>query len=348
MTHARLAIAVREAGPAFLLAPSHYVAAQGAWTKPAYGSGAARLPYAIGFHVLVAPLPVDYDGLLEAIKLLGAALSVVPLLLVWAMARRFGLSPLAALLMFLIPTYTSRLSFALMPALLGHALDMTLLLWLALHLDRLQERRVWWTGVGLVSLAQVAYVSSVTHTVLFLPLFALAIAWEERRPRTAALLLGLGLAGSGLSVILYYRDFLVSAVAALGSGGPSQYPVVGWLALTYARSRDFFGWSYPPLALVGLAVLLRRRSGRALWLAWAATYLALLLLRAKVPDIFRYGHETLFVTPLVCLAAGACLDVLWTAGGWRRAVGAALVLGLAADGLVRQAQAIADQLANAL
>jgi hypothetical protein len=70
--------------------------------------------------------------------------------------------------------------------------------------------------------------------------------------------------------------------------------------------------------------------------------------RAKVPDVFRYGHETLLVTPLVCLASGEALSVLASRGGWRRLVAAGLLVFLAGQGFLWQWRALDLQLGNAL
>src|SRR5262249_50218247 len=82
--------------------------------------------------------------------------------------------------------------------------------------------------------------------------------------------------------------------------------------------------------------------------AWLLTYFLLLFLRAKLPDVFRYGHETLFLTPLVCLASGECLAWLWHRGGWRRALALGCLLLLIGQGAVWQWRAVADQRGNAL
>lgn len=355
MTHARLVGVVRDAGLDFFRAPAGYLDAQGAWTKPAYG-GSAGLPYAVGFHALFVLLPVGYDALVTVMKLTAAAISVLPLLLAWGIARRLGLPAFrAALLMALVPTYTSRLSFALMPALLGHALDMLFVWWLAAHWEGDLGRRAWLAGVALVALAELSYVSSVTNVSLLTAALAVAATVETRSWRIGGRILAIGLCGAVVAVVLYYRDFLGSVtalapriVAAGGAPTASRYPVESWLALTYARTRDFFGWTLTPLAVAGLVLALRRARSRVVLAAWLATYLLLLLLRAKIPDVFRYGHETLLATPLVCLAAGESLAALDAPGGLRRAAGWALLAAVAAEGLVLQWRAVADQLANAL
>ncbi len=350
MTHARLVGVLKSAGLDFFLTPAHYLDAQGAWTKPAYGASAI-LPYAVGFHALLAPWALDYDTLLTVMKLTGALLSTLPLVFVWGIARRLGLAPLGALLMLVVPTYTSRLTFALLPALTGHAMDMALVFWLAANLERIGSLRVWLAGAGLVAASQLSYVSSVTNVSLLIGALALLAPWDaaDDRVRRGLRILGMGLAGSLLAVLLYYRDFLGSASGLLGHGaqGASRYPVESFFALSYERTRDFFGAVYPGLALAGLA-LTWRRSGRGLLLAWLASYFLLLLLRAKLPDVFRYGHETLWVTPLVCLASGEALSRLAAGGPLRRGLAAALLAFLAFQGLQGQRDALTEQLGNAL
>src|SRR5204863_355244 len=160
--------------------------------------------------------------------LFAAGVSVAPIFLTWALARRLGLAPGGAALLVVIPTYTSRLSFAFLPALFGHAFDLALIVWLASHLDRLVIRRVWLAGAG-----------------------------------------------------------------------------------------------------------------------WMAAYGLLRLGRARVPAVFLHGHETLLVTPLVCLAAGVALAALARLSRVGRFAAAAAALLLAIQGLAGQWQAVAAQLANA-
>jgi hypothetical protein len=347
MTHERLSAAIHEDGLAFARHPAQVIGGQGAWSKPTF-AGTVVMPYAAAFHLPFAVLALSPDARIQAFKLFAACVTVIPLLALVALARRFGGSLAGPALVVVIPIYASRLSLALFPALLGHALDMLLLAWLAWHLERLREVRVWMVGALLVAAAQVAYVSSITHTALLVVALALLLAVVERGAagRADALrVLAMGLAGATLAVALYYRDFLDSAVAlAAGGGGSSQYPVSGFWEVARNRTWTFFGFAYLPLALVGAPAL--RRQGRAtlLLVAWLATYVALLLLRAKAPDLFRYAHEPLFLTPLVCLGAGEGLRRLWARGGLPRAVAAAAAAWLVVAGLRDQWAALAAQL----
>jgi hypothetical protein len=225
-------------------------------------------------------------------------------------------------------------------------------------------------GALFLSACQLAYVSSVTQTTLLVGLLALALpslrGTEGWRPASG--LLAMAVLGSALSVAVYYRDFVPMALdlagrALAGGGAPSRYPVQGFWEVAYQRTHSFFDGIYPVLAVAGLVGLWRRvplsndgrRAARVpldphppLLLAWPAAYVLLLFGRAKVPDVFLHGHETLLLTPLVCLAAGAVLGWLWQRGGWGRPVAGALLLGLAVQGFYLQWAAVAAQLGNAL
>lgn len=361
-THARLVEKVQEGGLSFFVSPSKAIWEHGVWRTEAYGRTYA-FPYTPAFHLPFTVLPIGYDTLLLAMKLGAAAASIVPIFLVWALARRLGVSVLGSALLVLIPVYTSRLSFAFLPALFGHAFDVALILWLAGHLDSIRAPRTWLAGAGWVAACQLAYISGVMNTAA-LVLALVLIALVRRRPRDAGALVAMGLVGAAIAVALYYRDFLgmvfdlVPRVAAGAARAPSRYPVQSFFAVAYERTRDFFGIPYALLGAAGFILLLRDREvgaahvtslGSRRWLLWAwlAAFGLLLLGRAKVPDVFLHGHETLLVTPLVCLAAGEALSALARrskAGWW---IAAAVVALLAVQGAHGQWAAVADQLQNA-
>ena len=352
-THARLVEKVQEKGLRFFVHPREAIAEHGVWRTEAYGRTYA-FPYTPAFHLPFVALGLSYDARLVAMKLTGAALSTIPLVLVWALARRWGVAAGGAALMVVIPTYTSRLSFAFLPSLFGHAVDMGFVYWLSRRLDRIGEGRTWLFCAAWVGACQLAYVSGVINISLFVAVLAAATVTMGRR-RDALLVLGMGLAGSAAAVLLYYRDFLpmamdvASRIAGGAQGAPSRYPVESFWAVAYARTRDFFDGVYPLLAAAGIAWLVKGEDSARTRLvaAWTVTYFALLLGRAKAPDVFLHGHETLLVTPLVCLAAGVALSAIAATGRWGRVAAAAIFVLLAAQGLAWQWRALAGQLGNA-
>jgi len=350
-THARLVETMKDAGLDFFVSPSTYIAAHGVWRTDAYGRTYA-FPYTPGFHLPFAVLPLEYDSLLVAMKLYAAALSTIPIVFVWALARRWRSSLLAALLMVAVPTYTSRLSFAFLPALFGHAVDLAFLYWLSGRLDSLSSPRVFLRGALFVAGCQLAYVSGTLNLSVFLLLLAVAEGLRHRAVRPALTVVSIAAAGSLVSVASYYRDFIPMVTdvltRAVRGGSASRYAVESWLAVAYERTRSFFDGLYPLLALGGLYSLHRRKEADVLPAVWFATYLLLLLGRAKMPDIFRHGHETMFVTPLVALASGEALLRLSGLARAGRAAAYAVVLLLFVQGFFFQWRFIAEQLGNAL
>jgi len=355
-THARLVEKVREKGLQFFVSPSAAIAEHGVWRTEAYGRTYA-FPYSPAFHLPFAALDLPYDTRLLAMKLTGAAVSVVPLVLVWALARRFGVSTAGAFLMVLIPTYTSRLSFAFLPSLFGHAVDIGLLYWLSGRLDRVAEGRTWLAGAAWVAACQLAYVSGVINISLLVAVLAAVTALAGQR-RAALAILAMGAAGAAVAVALYYRDFLpmvadvTSRIMGGTAGAPSRYPIQSFWAVAYGRTRDFFDGVYPVLTALGVALLCRGSGERwpvraRIVAAWLLTYAVLLFGRAKAPDVFLHGHETLLLTPLVCLASGEALAALARRGGARRIAAGILLVALAVQGLVWQWRAVAAQLQNA-
>lgn len=173
----------------------------------------------------------------------------------------------------------------------------------------------------------------------------------------ARLALAEGLAAI-LAFALYYHHFvgdvagLFGRLLGLGTGAAgsavSVYPIESFWGLLFERTQSFFGWPYVGLFVLGLWWV-----GSAAWRhwilpAWGLTYLALILLRAKIPDVFRYGHETLFLTPMVGLLAGSALILAHRRGGGARLAVWAVGIPLAAVSLWQQLRAVAEQLGNAL
>ncbi len=353
-SHVQLAQVVRDAGLDFLRAPSTYILKHGVWSREIAGRRYA-FPYTPAFHVPLALTPLGYDDLITAAKLADVTWSVVPVVALASLAATLGASPLGMVLLLFVPIYGHHLSVVYLAAVFGHAVDVSVLAWLAGRLERIEAWGVWLAATGLVALTELAYVGATTIIPVFIAALALADLVVARRPRRAAAILGFGIAGSALAFAVYYRDFLglvvdvarlkASGGAVIASGDASP---AGFVETVIVSGQRFFPGPWTILGLLGIGLLLKRGRGRAFLAAWIGSYVLLLLGRAKLPLFFQHPHEALFVAPLVCLGAGQVVAELLARGGWLRALGAALLALLAGVGLQAQWQAFVRQLGNAL
>lgn len=353
-SHAQLAEVVRNAGWDFLRDPARYILKHGVWSRR-IGERTYAFPYTPAFHLPFALVPLEYDQRITAMKLGAAALTTVPIVAVAALARGMAGSALGVLLMLFVPVYAHHLSVTYLAALCGHAVDMSFLAWLSNRLDGILSARVWLAAAALTAACELAYVSAVTVLPLFLTLLAAALLVETRQWRRAAAVLGFGLAGSLLALAIYYRHFLglVFDVASLKTSGAAvvaegDASPRGFFETLYGTVGRFFDGVYPLLACAGLALLARRGRRRALLAAWVATFLLLVLGRARFPLVFQHPHDVLFIAPLLCLAAGEAVSKLLSYGGWMRALAVVLLVALALQGLAMQWAAFSIQLGNAL
>ena len=365
--HAGLVEVVRKAGFDLLRDPSKHLwspredpsrspssgtsrAASGLWAVRTVG-GAQGMPYSLAFHALVAPLGLRYDALLTLLKLVGALLSVVPIPIVWALARYLGVSPLGAVLLALVPTPMSELTIGALPALLGHAFDMGLLLWLAVHLERMHSPKVWVTGALLVSACQLAYVFSLPTTVLVLSGLAVLGPFTSGTldRRWSAAVAGMGLVGTFIAFAIYYRGFWdgMAAISTSLIHPDPLAPAVPRFRFSYGFVHSFWGWSYAAAGLAGLGLLVRRAPSRALFGAWAGAYLVLITLRLVASDALRFGHENLFAAPLLVLGAGELTLALANRGRAGRLLAGGVLLVLAVSGVWAQGSALTEQLGRA-
>jgi hypothetical protein len=362
LTHGRVVEAIRAEGPAFFLDPAASLDAQKAWTKPVLGS-TTSLPYAVGFHTPVAlvasALTLSRDGIETCEKLFGVLVSCMPILLGGILAARLGLPPIAALALVVIPTYASRLSFALLPALFGHVLDLLVLICLIAAAQPKDERSRSQDLVVLVAAliaGHLAYTSSVVNEGVLVCAIACACLLSGRSGvMPAARIIGMEAIASVLALALYYRSFVgnlfdlpARILGGAGSAGASVYPVESFWALLFERTNTFFGLSFTVLAVAGFVAAGVAVTASRVVQGWFVAYLALIFLRAKIPDVFRYGHETLFVTPLVALLAGTAIVLLWRRGGPARAGAIMVAAGVVIVSAGEQWSAFASQLANAL
>ena len=344
-THVKLALVVRNAGLDVLRDPAAYIVKHGAWSRVVDGQTYA-FPYSVAFHSLFALTRLPYDALVTAVKLGATLATVVPIVALWTLGRRFGASMLGPALLLFAPAYVHHLGLAYLAALFGHAVDMIFLAWLARHWEALSRPRVFAAAAGLVAACQLSYVAAVIVIPILLALLAGLVLLDRSRPDArglAMLLLAAGATGSVLALLAYYRGFAplfvhaftraASEAPLLASGDAARQP---FLTILWIFTRRYFDYAWAPAGLIGLFLLLRQGADRAFLLAWGLTYVVLLFGRAHLPFVFQHPHEGLFVTPLVCLAAGESVAMLGRAGAARKVLAVLLFAALALQGLYAQ------------
>jgi hypothetical protein len=345
--HAKLAELVRAAGWDFIRAPARYIVKHQAWARVMDGQVYA-FPYTPAFHAFFAVTNLSYDALVTALKLGATLATVVPIVTLWALARRWEASTLGCILMLFVPIYVHHLGLAYLAALFGHAVDMIFVAWLARHIQDVTKARFFVIAALFVAACQLAYVTAVIVLPIFLTvLAAFVLAFEGGAPgrRRALTILAFGAAGTLLAILVFYRDFsplIRHALSRVARGAPvaasDDAPKEPYLTVLWIFTRTYFDYLWTPAALAGLVLLVRRGRGRSLILAWGVTYLVLLFGRAHLPFVFQHPHDALFVTPLVCLAAGEVIAALARRGGAARWVAAGVFAVLAVQGLLVQWQ----------
>ncbi|HEY6548225.1 MAG TPA: hypothetical protein VI589_09975, partial [Vicinamibacteria bacterium] len=300
----------------------------------------AGFPYSIVFHVPLALWNPAYDTALCALRVGGAFLSALPVLLGALLLRRLGLSAYGVFLLAVAPTYPHWLFHATLPALFGHVFDLLLLAWLVSHVEELDRTRTFLIGALLVGAAQLAYAYGLPVTALLVAFLALFLALRDGRGRALAVrVLLMGALGAALALAIYYRHFVAGAWAAFaGLSAPPLFPggatgttaatLGGRVLLPLADAARFFDTVWPLLALAGLVALWREPPNVVLR-AYGATVVSLVAARALFPGIFRWNHELLLLTPLLSLLAGEALGRL-SARGRAGKVAAGLLLGVVA------------------
>jgi hypothetical protein len=172
-------------------------------------------PYPPAFYILCWPLVRLGVRPEVAVSVLAAAVNSLEALLVFGIARRLertpGLALAAAAAVPVLPLFLARLSLAYFPALVGHAVDALVILYLVGHLEQLHRRRVVVTLGALLAAALLTYTQSLLNFAVLLPSFLiLQIAFDrtsDGRRRQLGLIAG-GLLGATLSLAIFYGRYV--------------------------------------------------------------------------------------------------------------------------------------------
>lgn len=173
-------------------------------------------PYPPAFYILCWPL-VRFLGLRPevAVSVTAAALNSLEVLVVYGIARGLKLARTASLAASFVcpvlPLFLARLTLAYFPALVGHAMDALVVLFLVTHMHMLARPRVILCLGGLLAVATLFYTQGLLNFAVLLPLFFILQWMFDRTPdgraRRRGLLLA-GLLGASLSLVLFYGRYL--------------------------------------------------------------------------------------------------------------------------------------------
>jgi len=314
-------------------------------------------PYPPLFYALCWPV-VSLAGYRPevAVAVVAAAINSLEALVVYGIARALKGTPALALAsaaaLPLLPIFIARLTLAYFPALVGHAVDAVVILYLVSKLGSLDRRGVVLRLAGLMGLAFLTYTQSLLNFAVLIGLFlALEIIFDRNREamrRLAGLALAsaLGLALASVFYARYIPIFLdmrhgipmaeeqvlldkiaqqqksPAAQEAVPADADPDDPYAG-PGVDLIRGLRKAGWRlwvfyglFAPVVVAGVLLLYARSEGA--WArfiaAWALTYLVLNLASGGLPgpNLVRYNKDMEVVAPLCCLALASVGLWLWS------------------------------------
>jgi len=315
-------------------------------------------PYPPAFYILCWPL-VTFARMRQevAVSVLAASVNSLEAFLVFGIARRLRAQAwtavAAAAALALLPLFLARLSLAYFPAMVGHAVDAIVILYLLARLQELNRPRVVLTLGALIALALLTYTQSLLNLAVLLPLFLVVLIARDRSAETRRRALGLviaGALGAVLSLVVFYGRYVPTFIdmqrgvpmaeerillekpstpvpadelAPQEPDDPFAGPTVNpWRGVRKAAWRLYvFYGGFALAVLAGLVLVWRAQASwpqAAFVLAWAATYLVLNLLSAGLPgpNLVRYNKDLEIVAPLFCLALAGVGQWLWARSRW--------------------------------
>jgi hypothetical protein len=315
-------------------------------------------PYPPAFYMLCWPLVTLARMRPEvAVSVLAAAVNSLEAFLVFGIARRLraqgSTATAAAAALAVLPLFLARLSLAYFPAMVGHAVDAIVILYLLARWRELDRPRVVLTLAALIALALLTYTQSLLNFAVLMPLFLVVLLARDHSAETRRRAMGLvvaGALGAVLSLVVFYGRY-VPTFFDMQRGVPMpeerillekprtpvpeeelapQEPDDPYAGPTFDPGRGLrkAAWRlyvfYGPFALAviaGLVLTWRAQASSphaAFILAWPLSYLVLNLLSGGLPgpNLVRYNKDLEIVAPLFCLALASVGERLWARSRW--------------------------------
>jgi hypothetical protein len=233
-----------------------------------------------------------------------------------------------------------RLARSHAPAVFGGALLTLAMLFLCAQIERLDGPRRRYAAAGLLAVAALGYSSAIVLLGIF-GLILLALLALDARALTPAMKRGAAIAlvlGGLIAGALFYFHYVPGLLA--GARGveaePDLFPGKTFFIFHNESRQSLRIWilGYGIGLAAGLlalpwALARGRRSARPVLLAWASTWITIMILKEPIfyPKLLRWAKEDQFLSPLLCLLiAGA----IWTLPrAWLRWALTLLTLGTA-------------------
>ena len=338
-------------------------------------------PYPPAFYVLCWPLVTLARMRPEvAVSILAAAVNSLEAFVVFGIARRLRSAEWtatgAAAALAVLPLFLARLSLVYFPAMVGHAVDAIVILFLISRLRELARPRVVLVLGALIGLALLTYTQSLLNFAVLLPLFLVVLLVRDRSAETRRQALGMvaaGALGAVLSLAVFYGRYVPTFVdmqrgipmpeerillekpstplpaeelAPQEPDDPYAGPTLDpWRGLRKAgwRLYVFYGL-FAPVVIAGIVLVWKAQAPpqASFVAAWALTYLALNLLSGGLPgpNLVRYNKDLEVVAPLFCLALARVGEWLWTRS---RGLGALYAAAFLTFGLMRAARYLTEK-----
>jgi hypothetical protein len=302
--------------------------------------GNVVVPHPCLYHTLVAPLaalprPEFYTAEKILLALMLAAMA-------WASAALAGrvgppgAAAAAAVLMASMPASFQLLGLGHLMTILGCWAMTMAVAFLAIHADRLGERRWWWRAVLLLALCFLAYFAGLLFMLLVVATTS-AVLWRSDRPFARALLQAAA-AAAVVAFALFYVNwtwpFLSESVPRLlgGSGahtGENAGALPSRLAAVPHKLAYTFGSALVPVIGLSGLFLARRGAERVLLLAWAAILPVFTVLDLSFNFLLKHHYFTMVP---VAIGGGVLLARLGERGRWGRLAALAALLTVAVLG----------------
>ena len=317
-------------------------------------------PYPPLLYLSIYPLSLLRLPVEDWMKIVPTVLAGIESLILYVMAVRLGASSRAAAAASWIhataPLLAFRLTVASYAALFGHFWDVLVVLYLLFRFGRMEQARV---GIGLallVALSILSYAGSVLVLGLFVPAFAVSMAFRYRDSvdiRRAVRVSAWALVGALGAIVLFYTQYIpellpqgwsqASQTASEGALIEFRVTPIAALKMTLHRLFLFYGPLFGILVFVGWYAArghLTHRLAFPLAIGTVSTFLGLNFLRAGLggTHIFQFTKDDLVLLPMAAVVLGNLMDVAATRSRTGKVIAVGLLAGWIGWGSVELAR----------